>query len=1519
MVQQNRGSQQASSRTPTGSPLGSPTVGAFTAAGVDPYSTVSASATSRSQTQQLQTQSTLADSLRALRENSLSSLRTASTSDLRSAGGTLSSTRRKATPSPLQHSSSTQYFSTKSVPHDYSSTVSSPRSPVSPLYTPTLESPRLSENRPHALQAPDTISYSYRLDSGGLQSRSISDSLATPTGPAYSYGSGIRKTSAPLPSTVSNLSPPATPTAMSVMVPTKPSRDEPRPAVARNPSIDSQTSSISSEQQHSSRSTPSNLHRPSQEAQTSQSQPQQQLQQDLASFVASTGSVEAAIQSLWKEKQSSTAHNAQLWRLVEKQRAMILGLNKDLERALKDKERYRKKLKEHLAQQPPLPNGLHRIDSGLEGRAQSHSPAPSERYDLAGRESVMSDVSYKPMQRADSDLYSVAESPVERVSQTASQGSSNPSPKELGNANQTSADSSQRNVTRARTNYNMGQRNQANTSHNAAPAVQPPAQNDAHVGAQNVNVQHSNVSQNPKTPDLHPAPLSIKPHGKPNAPTVSLTEPTPVIGTGTFTQPSAPPSMAAPRPPILTQPSTTTPPISPAATSPNSARKAPPAPLNLSKPATTSAHLHQQQPGEHSDSDYDDTLEDADGKMALPPVLQERGRRKTREEDDAMREAQYVLKSPGAQIQGSKKSKSKSKSQPTSPQSHAPAVGAPEPGQNSANSTNSASSQAAATGLGFIGLPASPRISQAAGSINALLSPANSDTSSSGRGRGSMGSLHNTPPLPSPGLPSSPRPMSNQQQAPIGLPMSPRASKASFGNTPPLSPRPGGVGIAAGAMAGAMPLSPRAPKQPIPLPPSSPLASETVHPQRAEVHALPQPSDPPQKPPPPPPVQVNAPESHKRTESDESAVTVYEGLMDDRYPGLLLPPNALPSIDVKVFSSRMRPSRHSMIVKMEEDPVFQLGIYAHSSGKQLWRAEKTTSALARLHQLLVANVRGFEAQLPDRVLFSGHAPAKIDARRDALNAYFGYLLDTEMDERMAVEVCRFFSDNVIEPEQQTSQAGSLQIPPQDLPRQLQVQKPVAAAPSTAAGNPKERVPKEGYLTKRGKNFGGWKARYFVLEGSSLTYYDAPGGQEIGRIKLVNAQIGKQQSSGGHTHNRSTSADDSAPEDNEYRHAFLVLEPKRKDEKSLVRHVLCAESDEERDAWVESLLQYVDARGEGNDASQPQPQQPSNQSNRKSKDGHATSGRSAMETQRERMMLNVRDSSSSAPPRSRGKDSKRSTPDTEKPDAFQSMSYEEMVPQQAPVRGPSRTGLPSPPLNGGFSQPPQQQQQQQQQYVQIQPTQPPSNIYTATQPTVPGPQPMISGPHPAISGPTGGAKIEDASIWGNKAPSVKDKKRSIFGFRGRSSSDLDKNEKPGSTGPVNAPAYHGAGHAVFGIPLAEAVELTQPAGVDIPLPAVVYRCLEYLRTQGAVREEGIFRLSGSNTTIRGLRDRFNTEGDVRLLEGDFYDVHAVASLLKLYLRELPASVLTRELHIDFLKALGMSFSLQSDYASSVMCL
>lgn len=64
---------------------------------------------------------------------------------------------------------------------------------------------------------------------------------------------------------------------------------------------------------------------------------------------------------------------------------------------------------------------------------------------------------------------------------------------------------------------------------------------------------------------------------------------------------------------------------------------------------------------------------------------------------------------------------------------------------------------------------------------------------------------------------------------------------------------------------------------------------------------------------------------------------------------------------------------------------------------------------------------------------------------------------------------------------------------------------------------------------------------------------------MGSIHITGSQIGRQQRS-----QSSESADE-----NEYRHAFLIIEAKRGGAQN--RHVLCAESDADRDGWVDVLV------------------------------------------------------------------------------------------------------------------------------------------------------------------------------------------------------------------------------------------------------------------------------------------------------------------------------------------------------------
>jgi hypothetical protein len=78
-------------------------------------------------------------------------------------------------------------------------------------------------------------------------------------------------------------------------------------------------------------------------------------------------------------------------------------------------------------------------------------------------------------------------------------------------------------------------------------------------------------------------------------------------------------------------------------------------------------------------------------------------------------------------------------------------------------------------------------------------------------------------------------------------------------------------------------------------------------------------------------------------------------------------------------------------------------------------------------------------------------------------------------------------------------------------------------------------------------------------------------------------------------------------------------------------------------------------------------------------------------------------------------------------------------------------------------------------------------------------------------------------------------------------------------------------------------------------------------------EGIFRLSGAASAVQALKQRLDTATAFapdmsdwpRLVQGLSVDGHAVAGVLKLYLRELPDPLLTRHLYDCWLAAQGKS--------------
>ncbi|VDB84971.1 unnamed protein product [Peniophora sp. CBMAI 1063] len=687
-----------------------------------------------------------------------------------------------------------------------------------------------------------------------------------------------------------------------------------------------------------------------------------------------------------------------------------------------------------------------------------------------------------------------------------------------------------------------------------------------------------------------------------------------------------------------------------------------------------------------------------------------------------------------------------------------------------------------------------------------------------------------------------------------------------------------------------------------------------------------------------------------------------------QFRALPLLPHDLPRTKVSVTASTIRPNDRgkdvlSFVVSV--DP---------GNGKDSWSVEKLYSDVAALDVRVRAgygrSVSKKLPHLPDGKLWRDHAPSRVDQRKAVLEAYLGALISLPV--KSNDEAIAFLTSDIVRS---------------------------ANRPVWRAGY------KEGYLTKRGKNFGGWKTRFFVLQGPMLEYYESRGGTHLGVIPITGAQIGRQQKP---QDRRETE------EESEYRHAFLVIEargssatpPAQSGDNNKARagsghrHVLCAESDAERDAWVDMLVRYVSGTYNDGDLSAPAVSlaaspSPSNQGQPRSSTSSEVyrsqqSGEYARGPQTEFVRPDV--PSRAKPTRGMSKDDisvanavplSKLAPDASNAKLFASTSslddtsmmdggYTDAQNAQRILQGksspagslpddaPLSASLPaSSPLAGAEAEdiplagprsnselghyphlsPPGQQPTPSSRREKRQSYHPQLNVVPqgATPPRDPSPRPQRPV-HPAaaavaaaqaqqqaqqeqqqqaqskvkISGPVAGSGApipagykfgaaetpppgpSQAQAAQPKADSRREKAKSrlLWGWnKGASSSDK---EDKGGAGASKAPA-----RAVFGVTLEESLDVASVVG----LPAVVFRCIQYLEAKKAHEEEGIYRLSGSSSVVKALKDRFNAEGDVDLLAADeHWDLHAIAGLLKTFFRDLPSTILTSQLHMRFMRVM-----------------
>ncbi|KAI9360021.1 hypothetical protein DFJ73DRAFT_793640 [Zopfochytrium polystomum] len=633
-----------------------------------------------------------------------------------------------------------------------------------------------------------------------------------------------------------------------------------------------------------------------------------------------------------------------------------------------------------------------------------------------------------------------------------------------------------------------------------------------------------------------------------------------------------------------------------------------------------------------------------------------------------------------------------------------------------------------------------------------------------------------------------------------------------------------------------------------------------------------------------------------------------------------------------------------------------------------WRVQKLYGDLvlldSKLRKVVGRQQQAKMGKLPDKALVFSLNPAKNEAKRTALELYIQTTLAAVSD---LPDIVEFLTTSAIQ-----------DSPPSVLPA---LRGPVDVAPPS-------RYVKEGYLSKKGKSFGGWKSRYLKVSPSALEYYETPASRDVlGVIQLEHCLVFRGNPS----------------IDSKHRHSLVVIEYRPgsfqpsssgvpelapQDSRILNRHTFSAETDDDRDGWLGVLAariadlrpgyvvptvlsgqsqtsqQFVPVRqpqAEGfvtrsggqqsftdilppplsmqRDLSQQQifqqlflqhqqiyqsqeaPQLPA-----LSPSQQVSSLEQLQQQLSVPQQFNQHSAQLAASPENHeaigsflGVVPQPSTPLSQSlPESNSGLGVDLRDFKSESLPNQLSKSLPPPPTTSGNLAVPsvykERRSSRNAEFLKISspggPLKSPAGPDTSSSsiPTDLPRSPMATSPSARISvvPPKREPRrfVDDSTrIMEQNPPPLPPLDQSGWGQSAQS-------KKGGATKKLNGIAQWGKrktldnridpNRRVFGLPLDQAVEISRLSDYS-ELPAVVYRCIEYLEARNAKEEEGIYRLSGSNATIQSLKHRFNTEGDVDLLASEEqYDVHAIAGLLKLYLRELPSTVLTKHHQRDFIK-------------------
>lgn len=514
---------------------------------------------------------------------------------------------------------------------------------------------------------------------------------------------------------------------------------------------------------------------------------------------------------------------------------------------------------------------------------------------------------------------------------------------------------------------------------------------------------------------------------------------------------------------------------------------------------------------------------------------------------------------------------------------------------------------------------------------------------------------------------------------------------------------------------------------------------------------------------------------HKPTSNSSFHVSISPKIENE--PALFIQPDDFHTIYLHVLSTISVNSENQN--QKNNDPNCTIAILDRATDKEMWKIRKSYSQIVAFDSEIRPIIEYFGIpSIPEKSIFLSTTPSKVDHRRTTLQNYFNSLaLLPHIPQLVLMRICRYISLDFVNP----------------------------------LDDFKSGARKEGFLLRRSKGLGSsWKVRWCQADGPVLEIYENPGGQMLEQIKLKGCQIGRQNT-------------DSVAEDKGYRHAFLIMEGRKNSKlsSSLPKHFFCAESDEDRDSWVNVLLEY-----------------------------------------------NEPDYSSS-------------TIDLDTTSQVPDNGHDVNNDNLAGLNGNKNSSTSSITLP----------------LV--------DNIYSTYQTSFNHNQKGNSNNANSTFNSNNNHNINRDTMVTNleEEPTKKTtKKKSFLSFINKSNADEDQQSAvlPAKV-DTSMQQYldqikldDNDTDAIFGRELLVSYNLSNKVFDGKSVPSIIYRCLDFFSKTGAIYEEGIFRLSGSASTIRQLKDCFNKSFDLDLFQSHLKpDMHTVSGLFKTYLRELPSPIIGRQ--------------------------